>query len=134
MKIRLILQPIAAILLAIRAGVHDTRASRPLYFWLICTDRVHLRDILRDGWKDVGRVFVIAVVIDFIYQVIVFQWDGLVSSHHLTRPGSHGDRFCTLRRWRLRSVVGRVQGIQNRAGNEKPVAPTSRFLVTRKDH
>src|SRR5262245_18380233 len=97
MKIRLILRPITAILLAIRAGVHDARASRPLYFWLICTDRVHRRDILRDGWKAVGRVFVIAVVIDFIYQVIVFQWGGLVSSHHITRPGSQGERFFTLR-------------------------------------
>lgn len=74
MKMRLILQPIMATLLAIRAGVHDARAGRPLYFWSIFTHRVHRRDILRDGWKDMGKVFIIAVVIDGIYQVIVFRW------------------------------------------------------------
>ena len=74
MKLSLILQPIAATLVAIRAGVHDARAGRPLYFWSIFTHRAHRRDIVRDGWKDVGKVFIIAVVIDCIYQVIVFRW------------------------------------------------------------
>ena len=74
MKMSLILQPTVATLLAIRAGVHDARAGRPLYFWSIFTHRAHRRDILRDGWKDVGRVFIIAFVIDCIYLVIVFRW------------------------------------------------------------
>jgi hypothetical protein len=74
MKVRLILQPIAATLVAILAGVHDARAGRTLYFWSIFTHRERRRDIVRDGWKDVGKVFIIAVVIDCIYQVIVFRW------------------------------------------------------------
>jgi hypothetical protein len=59
---------------AILAGVHDARAGRTLYFWSIFTHRERRRDIVRDGWKDVGKVFIIAVVIDCIYQVIVFRW------------------------------------------------------------
>jgi hypothetical protein len=31
-------------------------------------------DMLRDGWKAVGKVFVIAVIIDLVYQLIVFRW------------------------------------------------------------
>ena len=74
MKMRVIFQPITATLLAIRAGVHDARAGPPLYFWSIFTHRAHRRVILRDGWKNVGKVFLSAVVIDCIYQVIVFRW------------------------------------------------------------
>jgi hypothetical protein len=74
MKMRLILQPMMAILRAIRAGRHDARAGRPLSFWSRFTQRAHRRAILRDGWKNMGKVFLIAVVIDCIYQVIVFRW------------------------------------------------------------
>jgi hypothetical protein len=50
--------------------VNDAREGRPLYFWSIFTDWDHRREIIRDGWKDVGRVFVIAAVIDFIYRIV----------------------------------------------------------------
>jgi hypothetical protein len=30
--------------------------------------------MLREGWRDVGKVFVIAVVLDIIYQLIVIRW------------------------------------------------------------
>lgn len=30
--------------------------------------------MLRDGWKAVGKVFVIAIMIDLVYQVIVVRW------------------------------------------------------------
>jgi hypothetical protein len=74
MKIRLILQPIAAAVIAIGAGLRDAREGRALYFWSIFKNPVDRREILRDGWEDIGRVFIIAVVIDFIYQTIVFRW------------------------------------------------------------
>ncbi len=74
MTFRLIVQPIVAAIIAIRAGWKDGREGRPLYFWSIFTDRAQRREILRDGWKDVGRVFLIAVIIDGIYQIIVVRW------------------------------------------------------------
>jgi len=30
--------------------------------------------MVQDGWKSVGRVFILAIVIDVIYQLIVFRW------------------------------------------------------------
>jgi hypothetical protein len=27
-----------------------------------------------DGWKDVGKVFVIAVILDCVYQIITVRW------------------------------------------------------------
>jgi hypothetical protein len=74
MKFRLILQPLMAIIFAVRSGLKDAKGGRPAYFWALFTDSAHRRDMLRDGWKSVGRVYMLAVVIDVIYQLIVFRW------------------------------------------------------------
>ena len=34
----------------------------------------HRRQLLQSGWKDVGKVFIIAIVIDVAYQVVALQW------------------------------------------------------------
>src|SRR3990172_9613330 len=74
MKFRLILQPLMAIIFAVRSGLKDAKEGRPAYFWAIFTDPANRRDMLRDGWKSVGKVFVIAIIIDLVYQIIVFRW------------------------------------------------------------
>ena len=71
---RLILQPLVASILAIRAGIKDARDGRPAYFWAILTDAANRRDLLRDGWKSVAKVFTLAAIIDVVYQLIVFKW------------------------------------------------------------
>ena len=71
---RLIIQPLVAVFLAVRAGLKDGREGSPAYFWSILTDEGHRRELLRNGWKDVARLFVLAVVMDLIYQLIVFRW------------------------------------------------------------
>jgi hypothetical protein len=74
MTFRLILQPIMAAIFAVRGGLKDAREGRPAYFWAIFTDPAQRREMLRDGWKSVGRVFIFAIVMDGIYQFIVFRW------------------------------------------------------------
>lgn len=71
---RLIIQPAVALFLAIRAGLRDAREGRPPYLWAVLGDTEHRRELLRSGWKDVGRIFILAVVIDVIYQLIVVRW------------------------------------------------------------
>src|SRR5215212_2878043 len=74
MTFRIILQPLMAALLALRAGWKDAHTGRPPYFWTILTDPGQRNDMLREGWKSVARVFVLAIVMDVIYQLIVLQW------------------------------------------------------------
>lgn len=74
MSFRLVLQPAVAIILAIRAGLHDARAGRPAYFWTILTNPNDRRDLLREGWTAVAKVFLAAVVIDVVYQLVVQRW------------------------------------------------------------
>lgn len=73
LNLRLILQPTMAIILAIRAGLRDAREDRPPYLWSLFSDPGHRRDLLRRGWKDVGKVFLIAVTLDVVYEVIVYH-------------------------------------------------------------
>jgi hypothetical protein len=74
MKFRLILQPLMATIFAVRAGLQDAREGRPPYFWAIFTDPVNRRDMLRDGWKAVGKIFILAILIDAVYQYIELKW------------------------------------------------------------
>jgi hypothetical protein len=71
MKFRLVLQPSMAIFLAIRGGLRDAREGKPPYFWGLCTDPQERTTMLKEGWKSIGKVFIVAVVLDVVYQIIV---------------------------------------------------------------
>ncbi len=73
MKFRLILQPVMASIFAIIAGLKDAKLSKPPYFWSLFTDSGHRAEMLRDGWKSVGKVFVLAMVLDIIFQIRVLN-------------------------------------------------------------
>jgi hypothetical protein len=74
MKFRLVLQPCMAAFFAIRSGLADARNGKPPYFWGLLSDPGQRRDMLRDGWKSVGRIFILAVVLDVVYQLIVIHF------------------------------------------------------------
>jgi hypothetical protein len=73
MAFRFYLQPLVAIALAIRDGLRDARHRRPAYFWSLFSDKAHRRERLHDGWRSVGKVFVLAFVLDTIYQLVVLK-------------------------------------------------------------
>jgi hypothetical protein len=74
MKLRLILQPAMAAIFAIRAGVKDAREGLPPYLWSLFTNPADRHGMLRHGWKDVRRVFIVAFALDVVYELFVFHW------------------------------------------------------------
>jgi hypothetical protein len=74
MHIRLLLQPTMALIFGIRDGIRDARAGHPAYFWALFDQPGRRRDLIRSGWKSVGKVFVLAIVLDAIYQLIALRW------------------------------------------------------------
>jgi hypothetical protein len=70
MKFRLVLQPAMAAFFAIRAGLADARAGKTPYFWCLLSDPGQRADMIKDGWKSVGGVFILALVLDAVYQII----------------------------------------------------------------
>ncbi|MBB6055116.1 hypothetical protein HNR75_000998 [Tolumonas osonensis] len=71
---RLLLQPVMAAIFAIIAGLKDAREGRAPYFWSLFTDPVNRAEMLKDGWKGVGKVFVLAIVLDVIFQIKVLHF------------------------------------------------------------
>jgi len=75
MAFRFIVQPTVAVFLAIRAGLRDARAGRaPYFFWPAIVDPAHHRDQFRRAWEDVGKVFMVAWVLDVVYTLMVYRW------------------------------------------------------------
>jgi hypothetical protein len=68
---RMFLQPTMAIVFAVIDGRKDARAGRTPYLWSLLSDAAHRATIARDGWKSIGKVFVLAAVLDGIYQYTV---------------------------------------------------------------
>ena len=71
MHFRVYFQPFMALLFATISGIKDAREGNPPYFWSIFTDPENRREMLRDGWKSVGKVFILAVILDTVYQIVV---------------------------------------------------------------
>ena len=74
LNIRFLIQPTVAAAMAVRAGILDARLARPAFLWTALTDPGQRWRSVRSGWKDVRNVFVIAAVLDAIYQFIVQQF------------------------------------------------------------
>ena len=70
---RFVLQPAVAAFYAIRDGRRDAKAGKPAYFWAIFTDSVNRRALIKSGWQSVGKVFLLALLIDMVYQTIVLR-------------------------------------------------------------
>jgi hypothetical protein len=72
-NLRLLIQPSVAIFFAVRSGLKDAREGRPAFLWGVLFKPGHRDELLNQGWKDVGMVFIIAMVLDAIYQLIVHR-------------------------------------------------------------
>ena len=74
MKFRLVLQPVMASIFAIRSGLADAKAGKSPYFWGLLSDSGQRLDMIKDGWKSVGKVFILALVLDVVYQIIELRF------------------------------------------------------------
>jgi len=74
MKFRLVLQPCMAAFFAIRAGLADAKAGKPPWFWELVSNPPLRADMVKEAWKRIGKVFILAVVLDVVYQLIVLHF------------------------------------------------------------
>lgn len=75
LTLRLFLQPAVAAFFAVRDGLTDAREGRPPHFWRMITGPPEARKRrAQESMRAVMKVFVMAVVLDCVYQVLVFRW------------------------------------------------------------
>jgi hypothetical protein len=71
MSFRFLLQPAVAIFFAIRAGIRDARENKPTFLGCALSNPSSWRARMRLSWRDVGKVLIVALILDSIYQVMV---------------------------------------------------------------
>jgi hypothetical protein len=75
LTLRLFLQPAVAAFFAVRDGLKDAREGRPPHFWRMVTGPPDARRRrAKETWRAVLKVFGMAVLLDCVYQVLVFRW------------------------------------------------------------
>ena len=67
---RVIMQPLMAGILAIRATLRHTGEIRPPFLSDLVHRSVHRGEFIRESWRDIARVFFFALILDLIYQLI----------------------------------------------------------------
>ncbi len=71
---RLILQPLMASLFAVLDGIKDAKLGNPPYLWTLLTEPEQRTDLLKNGWKRVSKIYILALALDVIYQLKVSGW------------------------------------------------------------
>jgi hypothetical protein len=71
---RLVIMPIVVAILAVRAGLRDAREGQPAFLWAFFSMPAERSRLVRAAFKDIGRIFIGAVIVDTAYQLLVFQW------------------------------------------------------------
>ena len=74
LNFRFILQPTMAGLLALRAGIQDAREGKQGYFWAILSNPERRVQLLHEGWRGVRTLFLVAIVLDCFYQLIMVRF------------------------------------------------------------
>jgi hypothetical protein len=73
MAFRIVLQPIMAAIMAIRDGIRDGKTGAPPYVLAIFGPPAQRKAALLNGLRSTSRILILAVVLDAIYQVIVYR-------------------------------------------------------------
>src|SRR3954467_5877822 len=73
MSFRFILQPVMALIAALRDGIKDARTGRSPYFWTIVSEPGKRAGRLREGLNATARILLLGLAMDVIYQIIVLK-------------------------------------------------------------
>lgn len=73
LRFRLVFMPTVVVVLAIRAHLKDVRAGKPVLVGAFFTSPTERRRLLRSALRDIGRVFIVACVLDTTYQILVLR-------------------------------------------------------------
>ena len=73
LQFRLIVMPTVVTILAIRAGLRDAREGQSSFLWGMITEPAQRRRRLAAARKDITRIFIVAIVLDTAYQLMVLR-------------------------------------------------------------
>jgi hypothetical protein len=68
---RFIFQPLMATILGVVDGVRDARAGHRAYFWALLSTPKSRGELVKKGWRSVGKICILAIILDSVYQMEV---------------------------------------------------------------
>jgi ABC-type dipeptide/oligopeptide/nickel transport system permease subunit len=71
--LRLVITPAVAFIFAIRAGLRDAREGHPPFLWEVLTNPAERQRLRRSWWKDIGKMVIVALITDAVYQLYVLR-------------------------------------------------------------
>jgi len=81
-QFRMIVQPLMALIFAILDGIKDAKFGKPAYGWAVFSSAEHRKELLKDGWKHFGKIFILAIILDVLYQLkvhgTIISWVGII--------------------------------------------------------
>jgi hypothetical protein len=81
-QFRMIVQPLMAIIFAIIDGLKDAKLGKPAYLWAVFSMPEHRRELLKNGWKHFGKIFILGIILDVLYQLkvhgTIISWVGII--------------------------------------------------------
>lgn len=83
LHLRFYMAPAISILYAAQAAVRDAKKHMPPYLFRLLVTSEQRKAIALEGWKDIGKVFMIAVMIDIIYQFVMIFSPEKMGKFHL---------------------------------------------------
>jgi hypothetical protein len=73
-QFRFILQPLLAVIIAVRAGTRDASSLNSPYLSGLLFEPTKRRLLFRSMLSDIGKLFIMAVVLDCVYQIVEIHW------------------------------------------------------------
>ena len=73
LHVRLFVMPVVVTVFAIRSGLRDAQEGNKPLLWAILSTPDRRADLLRSAVLDIGRIFIMAVVLDAVYQLAVLK-------------------------------------------------------------
>ena len=73
LNFRLLVMPLVVTFFAVRAAMRDARQGQPRFFRTFLTQPGERARLVRSALKDVGKIFVVAIVLDTTYQILVLK-------------------------------------------------------------
>ncbi|UWQ93637.1 hypothetical protein K3727_21845 (plasmid) [Rhodobacteraceae bacterium M382] len=70
--LRLLLQPTMALVFAVIDGRKDAATGEPPYLWALLSRPGQRRARIKSAWEAIGKVFVVAIILDCLYQYVSF--------------------------------------------------------------
>jgi hypothetical protein len=85
-RLRFILQPVTAMLLGIRGGLHDAKTGNPPYLFGLPFGAEHRRELLQCGVAAIRNLVALGIIMDIVLEALRAIYEGIA------RPGAtdHG--------------------------------------------